>query len=232
MQVVVENGKTGFIVPVEDPGAIVRCVRELYGNRELARQMGLHSRVYPMSDQPVRTIVHSEQGSMPFQRYFVERQCEPSVSGFSFEGIDRARPNSDVLELLGGGRLGGIVVCPSNPFVSIDPILTLPGMSQALVDNPTPVVLVSPIVGGMAIKGPAAKMMRELGMPVTAEGVARHYAQHYPGLVDHFVIDETDATLASSIEELGMAVAVAPTIMKTREDKQNLARFVLDLVEG
>ena len=134
--------------------------------------------------------------------------------------------------LLGEGKLSHIVVCPSNPYVSIDPVLQLPGFWTALRDNPTPVVLVSPIVAGMAIKGPAAKMMGELGVPVTALGVAQHYCQRYPGLIDHFVIDESDATLAPEIVDLGCGVAVAPTVMKSREDKQRLARFVLDTGEG
>jgi LPPG:FO 2-phospho-L-lactate transferase len=123
-------------------------------------------------------------------------------------------------------------VCPSNPFVSIDPILQMPWFWSALRDNPAPLVLVSPIVAGAAIKGPAAKMMAELGVPVTALGVAQHYCDRYPGLLDYFVIDESDATLAGEIASLGVEVAVAPTIMKSREDKQRLARFALDLVAG
>lgn len=198
--------------------------------RELAARMGIDSHVHPMCDDPVRTLVQGQEGWMPFQRYFVEHQCNPPVSGFSFEGIESASPNPAVLELLQEGAFAAIVVCPSNPFVSIDPILRLTGMWRALADNPTPLVLVSPIVGGLALKGPAAKMMKELGMPVTAEGVARHYSEHYPGLMDYFVIDETDATLEPSIEEQGVSVAVAPTIMKNREDKRKLARFVLELV--
>jgi len=200
--------------------------------RELARRMGIATHVHPMSDAAVRTLVHCDEGPLPFQRYFVERRCEPAVSGFSFEGIAGARPNDTVLNLLREGAFAAIVICPSNPFVSIDPILRLPGLWQALRDSRAPRVLVSPIVGGVAIKGPAAKMMAELGMSVTALGVAAHYCDHYPGLLDSFVIDETDATLAAAIEELGMSVAVAPTIMKTREDKQRLARCVLGVAAG
>jgi len=199
---------------------------------ELARRMGVASHIHPMCDEPVRTTVHCEDGPLPFQRYFVEERCEPPVKGFSFEGIAQARPNADVIGLLRDGAFSAIVVCPSNPFVSIDPILGLPGLWQALRDSRAPRVLVSPIVGGLAIKGPAAKMMGELGMPVTALGVAAHYRDRYPGLLDSFVIDETDATLAPAIEELGVTVAVAPTIMKTRDDKRRLARFVLDVAAG
>lgn len=199
---------------------------------ELARRMGVATHVHPMSDEPVRTTVHSGGEALPFQRYFVEQRCEPAVSGFSFAGIDEARPNAAVLAGLRGGAFSAIVVCPSNPFVSIDPILGIPGLCRALAGSGAPLVLVSPIVGGAAIKGPAAKMMAELGMPVTALGVAQRYSERYPGLLDYFVLDESDATLADGIGELGIEVAVAPTIMKSREDKRRLARFVLGLPEG
>jgi LPPG:FO 2-phospho-L-lactate transferase len=198
---------------------------------QLAQQMGIESVIHPMCEEAVRTTVHCDGYDLPFQRYFVQQQCEPAVSGFSFEGIDSAEPNRSVLDLLRDDAFSTIVVCPSNPFVSIDPILQIPGLWTALSDNPAPVVLVSPIVGGVAIKGPAAKMMGELGVPVTALGVAQHYCQHYPGLLDYFVIDESDATLAEEIGTLGVTVAIAPTIMKSRDEKQSLARFTLNLVE-
>ena len=199
---------------------------------ELASQLGVASRVHPMSADPVRTTVHCRGESLPFQRYFVEKRCQPEVTGFSFEGIGDASPNEEVMTLLRNGAFSQIVVCPSNPFVSIDPILQLPSLWQALADNRAPVTLVSPIVAGIAIKGPAAKMMAELGVPVTALGVLAHYCQHYPGLVNNFVIDESDATLASQIDEPGVNVVVTSTVMKTRDDKQSLARAVLDLVGG
>lgn len=199
---------------------------------ELARRMGIASHIHPMSEDSVRTLVHAEQGDLPFQHYFVRDQCQPAVTGFSFDGISVARPNSRVLELLARSAVSNIVICPSNPFVSIDPILQLPGLWQALRDSPVRVVVICPIVAGLAIKGPTAKMMAELGMAVTAEGVARHYCQRYPGLMDCFVIDQSDATLAPAIEELGVEVAITPTIMTSREDKQRLARFTLQLGES
>lgn len=197
---------------------------------ELAHRFGIPSHIHPMCAEPVRTTVHCAGGALPFQHYFVREQCAPAVTGFSFEGIAQARPNHRVMTLLRQRALAAIVVCPSNPFVSIDPILQIPGFCSALRDSPAPRVLVSPIVGGRAIKGPAAKMMAELGVPVTALGVARHYCEHYPGLLDYFVIDESDAKLAQDIAALGLQVAVADTVMKSREDKQRLARFILDLV--
>jgi LPPG:FO 2-phospho-L-lactate transferase len=197
---------------------------------QLRTQFGISTHVHPMCDQPVRTIVHCDGRDLPFQHYFVKEQCAPAVNGFSFEGILDARPNVNVLEILDAGGVSAIVVCPSNPFVSIDPILQIPQMWTALRDSPAPVTLVSPIVAGMAVKGPAAKMMAELGVPVTALGVAQHYCQHYPGLLDYFVIDQSDATLAQDIVALGLEVAVTTTVMKSKEDKQRLARFTLELV--
>ena len=174
--------------------------------------------------------MHSQEGDLPFQHYFVRRQCEPAVSGFSFQGLADARPNPAVVELLRKGSVSHIVICPSNPFVSIDPILALPGLWEALRDHPAPVVVVSPIVDGLAIKGPAAKMMSELSLPATALGVAEHYALHYPGLVDRFLIDHGDATLLSQINALGMTAHATDTVMKTLEDKIQLARTCLSQV--
>ena len=196
---------------------------------ELACRMGVTSKIHPMSNDPVRTTVHSDEGDLAFQHYFVRRQCEPAVSGFSFAGIEQATPNERVLRSLRQGRFERIVICPSNHFVSIDPILQLPGQWQALRDCNAPVIVVSPIVAGLAIKGPAAKMMAELDVPVTAQGVAAHYAQHYPGLVDYFLIDESDAKLAPEINGLGLEARVVPTVMKTLEDKIQLAQYCLAL---
>ncbi len=195
----------------------------------LAAAMGVAAEVLPMSAQPVRTLVHTRDGDLPFQHYFVKHQCQPEVTGFSFAGLAEASPNPRILQVLEEGELDAIVICPSNPFVSIDPILQLPGLWKAIRDCAAPVLAVSPIVAGMAIKGPAAKMMAELGMPATAEAVAAHYQEAYPGLIDCFVIDASDDTLSSSIEKLGMATAVTNTVMKTDEDKRKLAAEILQM---
>jgi LPPG:FO 2-phospho-L-lactate transferase len=197
---------------------------------QLARRLGVDCAVHPMSEDPVRTLVHSSEGDLPFQHYFVRRQCEPAVSGFQFQGIEEANPNPAIMDLLAGGQVAGVVICPSNPFVSVDPILRLPGMYEALRAVDAPIIAVSPIVAGMAIKGPAAKMMAELDMPVTALAVAQHYAGQYPGLLDGFVIDASDGTLGPDIRRTGIEVAIGPTIMKTREDKRQLAQFTLQLL--
>ena len=230
------GGETWFRLGDKDMATHLWRTRQLADGRSLleltdslARQLGVLSHVHPMAEDPVRTTVHTAEQQMPFQHYFVREQCKPVVTGFSFEGISAARPNRKVMRLLHDNTFSRVIVCPSNPFVSVDPILHIPGLWLALRDNPAPVVLVSPIVAGRALKGPAAKMMEELGVPVTALGVAQHYCARYPGLLDYFVIDESDATLAAEIGELGVEVAMTSTVMKTRDDKQRLARFVLEL---
>ncbi|GIX32014.1 MAG: LPPG--FO 2-phospho-L-lactate transferase [Porticoccaceae bacterium] len=132
----------------------------------LARALGVAVAVLPMSDDPVATLVDTDEGTLPFQHYFVARRCEPRVGGFRFAGIDAARPQPRFLALLEDPTLAAVILCPSNPFVSLDPILALPGVRARLAACPAPVVAVSPIVGGRALKGPAAKMLAELGLPV------------------------------------------------------------------
>ena len=162
----------------------------------LCDRLGVQAGLIPMTDDPVRTVVHTDQGELAFQHYFVREQCRPAVSGFHFDGIERARPQAQMLDLLTDPALAAIILCPSNPFVSIDPVLQLPGLRKAIVHSGAPVIAVSPIVGGIALKGPAAKMMSELGLRVSAEAVAAHYK----GLVNTFVLDEGDAKLAPAIE--------------------------------
>ncbi|TGD74568.1 2-phospho-L-lactate transferase [Mangrovimicrobium sediminis] len=195
----------------------------------LAQRLGLRSHVLPMSETPVRTLVDTDEGELPFQHYFVRRRCEPAVRGFRFAGLDAAQPPPALRELLASPALEKIVICPSNPFVSVDPILQTGELWRALRDAPAPVVAVSPIVAGLALKGPAAKMMAELQIPATALGVAAHYAQAYPGLIDYFVIDSSDATLSTGIDQLGLRSIVADTIMTTTNDKERLARYCLAL---
>ena len=193
----------------------------------LASRLGIACKIHPMTANSVRTTVCTSEGELSFQHYFVRLQCQPSVTGFRFEGIEVAEPNPAVLNLLADDSLAAIIICPSNPFVSVDPILQIPGMWQALRAANAPVIAVSPIVAGMAIKGPAAKMMAELEMPVSAMAVARHYSERYPGLLSGFVIDDSDAAQEPDIRNLGMKVAVTSTIMQSRQDKRALARFVL-----
>lgn len=193
----------------------------------LAQRLGVDCNIHPMSEDPVRTTLSTDEGELPFQHYFVRRQCQPSVSAIHFKGIESAHPNPAVMQLLMSDTPAAIVICPSNPFVSVDPILQIPGMWQALRDCSAPVIAVSPIVAGMAIKGPAAKMMQELELPVSALAVATYYSERYPGLLSGFVIDDSDASLQGEIGVLGMDVTVTNTIMRSREEKQQLAQTVL-----
>jgi len=174
-----------------------------------------------MSDDPVCSIVDTDEGPLDFQDYFVRRQCKPKFRGVTFRGAAGAKPSEGFRQAL--SRAAAIVITPSNPFVSIDPILALPGVSDALSGRP--VVAVSPIVGGKAVKGPLGKMMSELGVAPSALGVARHYGR----LVGGWVIDEIDRDQAPAIEALGCRVKVCDTIMRTLDDKRRLAEDAVDL---
>ncbi|MDO8860746.1 2-phospho-L-lactate transferase [Haliea sp. E1-2-M8] len=197
---------------------------------DLGKRLGVTAAVYPMSDDPVRTVVQTAAGDLPFQHYFVREQCRPPVHGFSFSGVGSAALQPALAALCASGALGGVIICPSNPFVSIDPMLQLDSFWQTLRESQVPVLAVAPIVAGQALKGPAAKMMAELNLPVTATGVAAHYARRYPGLIETFVVDHSDATLAPAIQKLGMEVEVTATIMRERADKQALATVCLELL--
>jgi LPPG:FO 2-phospho-L-lactate transferase len=190
---------------------------------DLLARLGVAVPVVPMSDDPVRTVVETDEGPLPFQHYFVRRRCEPKVSGFRFEGGERATPHPAFIAALQDA--GAVIVAPSNPYVSVDPILSLPGVRDAMARSAARVVAVSPIVGGQAIKGPAAKMMAELGIPASAEAVARHYR----GLIDALVIDEADKAAKADIAALGMDVHVTQTVMRGLDDRIALAREVLSV---
>ena len=190
----------------------------------LCRQLGIEHTLLPMSDDPVRTWVDTEPGELPFQTYFVRERCQPAVRGFRFEGIETAKVQPEFMALLGDPQLNAIVICPSNPFVSVAPILGLAGVRAAMRSSAAPVIAVSPIVGGLAIKGPAAKMMAEMKMPISAIGVAEYYGD----LLDGFIIDEADEDQRTRIEGLGILVLVVPTVMKTLGDRVQLANAALD----
>ena len=186
----------------------------------LCRALGITARVLPMSDDPVRTRVLTPEGWLDFQDYFVRRQCQPAVREFMFSGAETARPQPQALAALQRRDLRAIVICPSNPFVSVEPILAVPGIRLALQQAAAPVVAVTPIIGGTAIKGPAAKMMTELGLDVSPAAVARRYA----GLVDGFVVDQTDPVPDA---QPGVTFVQAATLMSSVEDRLGLARAVL-----
>jgi len=193
---------------------------------ELFGALGVRHRVLPMSDQPVRTLVHCDAGTLAFQHYFVRERCAPRVQGFSFDGAVQARPAPGVLEAISSPDLRGVIICPSNPFLSIDPILAVPGIREALRECAAPVIAVSPIVAGLALKGPTAKIMEELALPQTAAAVAAHYGE----LVDGFIIDETDRDLAPQIATQTLRVKCAQSVMATLDDRINLAHTALDFL--
>ena len=187
---------------------------------DVAARLGIAARILPMCDEAVRTFVDTDMGQLEFQQYFVREQCRPRVRGIRFEGAERARPLPALQRALGEPGLAGILICPSNPYLSVDPILAVPGMRALLRGAGVPIVAVSPIVGGQAIKGPTAKIMGELGLASDAGTIVQHYA----GLIDGFVLDATDAQLQDSF---GIPVYVTNTIMHNLDDKILLAKACL-----
>jgi LPPG:FO 2-phospho-L-lactate transferase len=192
--------------------------------QSMAEALGVPSHILPATDDRVRTILQTDAGELEFQDYFVRLRQEPEVRAVRFDGIDRARPTEEVRIALDSAEL--IVIAPSNPIVSVEPILALPGVREAVRSaggRGTRRLAVSPIVAGTALKGPADRMLASLGQESSALGVARLYA----GLIDAFVIDEADAELAPSIEQLGIAAVVLPTVMRADADQAALALGLL-----
>ena len=227
---VIENasklgGPDWFRLGDQDLGTHLERTRRLTAGdslREITRDFcevwGIEHTVLPMSDQPVRTIVETEEGDLAFQEYFVHRRCEPRVKGFRFEGADKAATASGACEAIVAAD--AVILCPSNPWVSIDPIL------QVLPKIEKPVYAVSPILGGETVKGPAAKMYRELGIEPSALAVANHYR----GLATGFVLDIIDAQLNESVRGLNMRTLVTNTLMKSHDNRRQLANEVLKFV--
>jgi len=184
--------------------------------QSITQAMGITHRVLPMSDDPVRTLVHTDQGVLPFQEYFVKQRCQPKVIDFEFQGIEDAQLNPALAAWL--AQCDAVIICPSNPYVSVDPMLQLAGFKTLLA--PLPVVAISPIIGGLAIKGPAAKMMQELNVPTSAAAVAKHYE----GLIDGFIVDKTDENDSKQIK---IPSIVTNTIMVTLQDRVSLAEDTL-----
>jgi LPPG:FO 2-phospho-L-lactate transferase len=188
----------------------------------LAGAVGIAHSVVPMSDAPVRTQVETEQGWIDFQRYFVAEQCRPAVKAIRFAGAG-APPSPGLEEALSRPDLAAVVLCPSNPFLSVDPILAVAGVRVGLEALDVPKIAVSPLIGGKAVKGPLSKLLAELGSGEDNLAIARHYG----ALVDHFVIDRTDAKDAEGLRGLGLSVTVANTLMRDANDRERLAREVL-----
>ena len=186
---------------------------------DMAHRLSIPSKIVPMSDEPVRTTIETPDGMLDFQDYFVRQGCKPRALAIHYRGVDRASPSAAALAALGDPNLAGIIVCPSNPYLSVEPIFAVSAMREAIA-NARPVIAVSPIIGGTAVKGPAAKLMAELGYEVSTATVAAHYGE----LLDGFVLDKSDADLSPRI---AAPSHVTDTLMVTTEDKVRLAGEVL-----
>jgi len=221
------GGATWFKLGDGDLATHVERTRRLAAGESLSlitddfrRRLGVSARLLPMTDDDVRTRLYCEEGWLDFQDYFVRLRAAPRVREIAYAGASHAQANPDFLDALTDDRLDAVVICPSNPFLSIDPILALPGVREALRACHAPVIAVSPIIGGGAVKGPTAKIMAELGLPITAGAVARYYKD----ILDLYVADEGDA---EHVRELGIPTRLSRTLMVTLEDREALARVVL-----
>jgi LPPG:FO 2-phospho-L-lactate transferase len=193
---------------------------------QLRRSLGVRSKILPMTDSYTPTRVVTGEGEMHFQEYFVRRRCEPRVRDIRFDNIESAKPARGVLNAI--LEADAVVVCPSNPFISIGPILAVPGIREALRETSATVLAVTPIIGNKALKGPAADMLRDLGHQVSALGVSAMYSD----FLDIFLVDKTDAHAADDLRTLDVRVFSADTIMNSLEDKRRVAARVLEIVGG
>ena len=233
MQAVAQlGGETWFRLGDNDLALHVERTRRLAAGETLseitasfAQSLGVLHNIVPMTDDPVRTQVHCNIGTLSFQHYFVREQCAPKARGISFDGSDKARPSHGFTKALEHPGLGAIIYCPSNPYLSIDPILSLAATRKALARTGVPRIAVSPIVGGKAVKGPTAKLMQELGFPIDQVSIAAHYS----GLIDVLVVDQTDTASRDLVRSTGIDCIASQTIMHDRESKIRLARSMLEI---
>jgi LPPG:FO 2-phospho-L-lactate transferase len=186
--------------------------------------LGVAQIILPMTDEYTPTWVSTDEGEMHLQEYFVRRRCEPRVKSIEYKHIELCRPAAGVEKAISDAD--AVVICPSNPFISIGPILAVPGIHAALTSCAAPIIAVTPIVGGRALKGPAADMLRDLGHEVSAAGVARMYRD----FVDIFILDDADRSIAPEIEGLGLVVSTTNTIMATLADKERLASHLFEQI--
>ena len=196
--------------------------------KNLASSFGVEAKIVPMTNDLVYTVVETREGDLAFQHYFVRDRCLPIVKRFRFEGIKSSVINPSIKEYGEENNKSAVLLAPSNPFVSIDPIIGVPGMTEELVKMKGPKIAISPIINSKAIKGPAAKMMQELGIPSTSIEVTNHYK----GLIDAVVIDHADAALSEKIEDMGIKVFVTNTVMHSLKEKITLANECLNFIEG
>ena len=229
------GGDTWFQLGDRDLATHVERTQRLQSGESLSeiteyfrRTFGIGAKIIPATDDQLRTIVETDIGVLNFQEYFVRERCNPRIQNLHFQGSETALPQHELTKVLRSKELHSIIFCPSNPLLSIDPILSIQGLKKALADSGAKIVAVTPIVGGAAIKGPAAKNLNELGYSVSATTVARHYQ----GLIHGFVLDNRDHQEAQQIEKLGIAVLVADTIMNDLETKIHLAEKTLEFANS
>ena len=222
------GGETWFALGDRDLATHIERTRRLAAGEPLsaitadfAARLGIAHAIVPMSDDPIRTIVHTSEGLLPFQDYFVRLHCAPEVKSLTFEGAEAASPSPGLCAVMKSQDLSGVIICPSNPFLSIDPILAVPGIRPWLQGRNVPCIAISPLIGGKAVKGPAAKIMAELKLDATPRAIA----QHYQGLIDGLVIDEADT--ANAFGEC----LVTNTLMSDVADRERLAREALAYIE-
>jgi LPPG:FO 2-phospho-L-lactate transferase len=225
------GGETWFRLGDGDLATHVERTRRLQAGeslsqitRDFAAHFNIDAAIVPMTDDPVRTRVRTVDGWLDFQRYFVEQQCRPEVTGFDFDGAAAAKAHPEFVAAISDPELRAVVICPSNPFISIDPILALPGIRQGLRGSSAPIIAVAPIIGGKAVKGPTAKMMRELGLDVSATAVAKRYG----GLLDGYIVDDVDASTAAA---LPVRTITTNALMVSLPDRERLARTALSLAD-
>ena len=218
-------GDTDLAVHVERSRRLAGGATLTEVTAHLCQALGITARVLPMSDDPVSTRVLTDTGWLEFQDYFVRRQCQPTVREFEFAGAAHAKPQPDALAALQRPDLRAVIICPSNPFVSVEPILAVPGIRSALRETRAPVIAVTPIIGGKAIKGPAAKMMSELGLEVTPAAIASRYAD----FIDAFVVDVSDP-VPEPVPDVKFLSAA--TLMTRIEDRLWLARALLHAADA
>ena len=222
------GGENWFALGDKDLATHIERTRRLAAGEPLsaiiadfAARFGINAKIIPVSDDPIRTIVHTDQGALPFQDYFVRLHCAPEVQSLEFKGAETAIISPSLLAAMQSETLKGIIICPSNPFLSIDPILAIPGIRPWLQGRRVPCVAVSPLIGGKAVKGPAAKIMAELKLDATPRAIA----QHYHGLIDGLIIDHADAA-----ESFGECL-VTNSLMRDIPDRERLAREALSYIE-
>ncbi|MBJ89772.1 MAG: 2-phospho-L-lactate transferase [Woeseia sp.] len=194
---------------------------------KLAGSFGIQNSILPMTNDFVQTKVNTVDGLLSFQHYFVRERCKPVVREILYDGASIAAPNPDIVSALNDENLSGVILCPSNPFLSIDPFLSIGGVRDCLRNCRAPIIAVSPLVSGKAIKGPLAKIMSELSIPVKANSIAKHYSE----FLDGFVLDNEDREWEQTITESGINALVTNIVMRTMEDREQLARDCIELID-